>query len=117
MSELFLSISRVEWLGVILMMFIHEFGHGITASLFNRTVRFSWRLRGPITIHGLYEGEPLTPINKLQLISLSGFLFNVLTTPLMVPLFNFNYLKYLAICIACSLGDFFTIYKRIIKND
>jgi len=114
MTEI-LGVPVFEWIVFILMMFFHELGHGLLASFFGRTVRFSIRWRGPVTIHGLLEGEPSTPTNQLQIISSAGYFFNLLTVCIMVPLFEYDYVKYLAFCTVCSVRDFYTIYKRI-KN-
>ena len=60
----FLHIPLLEWLGIIILVFIHEMGHGLMASVFNRYVRFgSLPKEERIQFNKVYNYERIKRLN------------------------------------------------------
>jgi hypothetical protein len=100
------------FIGLILLLGIHEMGHALSATFFGRYIDYVFQNGNPGVKHYIYVGQKSTPLYKIQIISSAGLIFNLLTINLVLPLLDDTIIEYFIFCIGIALGDIYSILSR-----
>ena len=101
-----------EILALSYLIAIHELGHAVAASLFNKKIEYalSPNHNPAIKIFGEMDDR------EYFCIGASGFLFTLFSLKIVLSLFN-DVVLVLIFCLVISFGDFHAIYKRLIRKE
>ena len=100
----------VWFLGLILLLALHEIGHALSGSMIGRKVTYTIYNGNPST---KITGEALMKKDEFIFVASSGFLLTLLSVSIMYPLFDYNPFFYLACSSVLAINDFTQIYKKL----